>query len=632
MATIAAGNSLYIYRLLADKIGFNRQTLLSRFEEVFSADEIDPFDLDCSNVREVLENLPDYIEIITFKKGNTYAIVKPYQKWDEVLKRLDAGVTDNGNSAKKSNGRPNNKNHQGANRNPWKSGQTKDPRPIKPGSKKKRIKQTESITPHKEKDIQAIPEVDTDTQVKPEHEELSQSADKEQELPQTNIEVSNDQNIDNETIYQGNNVLIDHNINPIESTKSNVDDIDKAKANPIIEVIPSDHTSIINDKLQGLPESFFEQVYVKGGPLLILNQILPVGIDIIGVLEQDWRAARGSGVFKGSRSEVTYPLRYLRADGSPIEITMRRMPVHSYGKKWAITQVDGDDGSTGLHEAIEVGGAPQQEIGAWHALLPASRRQKSLGLNTIRELSEFAVLGTWDSFIDSLASRVQPEKWSTPGKVGNNALLSEYIADTFHRVLSQDRLMVANDRSIAAFNTGLYSRSHDDIYACFSPHEGDIAWQFMGFTTARVGVSGTIDELGKQLIEKLDHLPRAATYIDDLSDISISDTTPVELSDDISGRMGDQMRIAFERTVNCVRNNWRLATPAYIPSDNKTVLLLPLSLDDDGRTDCAMVLEHIKGEQDRYCGICLAPLVNAYACARVVSSELPTWLNKGIRS
>ena len=69
---------------------------------------------------------------------------------------------------------------------------------------------------------------------------------------------------------------------------------------------------------------------------------------------------------------------------------------------------------------------------------------------------------------------------------------------------------------------------------------------------------------------------------------------------------------AFEE----VRRNPRLATPAYDPVANEVRLLVP----DNGR---ALALAPTS---DGYKAVATLELADAYACARVVGSELPGWL------
>ena len=68
-----------------------------------------------------------------------------------------------------------------------------------------------------------------------------------------------------------------------------------------------------------LPQNFSAEL------LNMLYRILPLDEDVMALLDEDWRVARSTGSLSGTRSKVSFPLRYLREDGStPVEVTLRR--------------------------------------------------------------------------------------------------------------------------------------------------------------------------------------------------------------------------------------------------------------------------------------------------------------------
>ena len=90
MPRITPGNRLYLYKLLSREIGVGKQTMLSRVEEVLAADDIMPCDLGCESLRELLEQLNDFVRLTVFKKGRVYATILPREDWDELLRQDEA--------------------------------------------------------------------------------------------------------------------------------------------------------------------------------------------------------------------------------------------------------------------------------------------------------------------------------------------------------------------------------------------------------------------------------------------------------------------------------------------------------------------------------------------------------------
>ena len=428
------------------------------------------------------------------------------------------------------------------------------------------------------------------------------------------------------------------------------------------------------------PQSFPADVHCSDALLRMLYQVLPVEADVMQVLDEDWRVARSTSTLSGTRAKVTFPLRYLREDGSgPVELTLRRASKPIAGKRWNLAYVDGDDGSGTTHAAAGVEGLPAMDEGAWSDLSGGKRLSEPL--SPARELAQFAVLGTWDSFLGTLATMATPERWSFPGEgVGHASrygILREYITVTFHHVMEQGLLGVDPEHAFAAFNTGLITPFAQDIFACFTEHKGDIPWEFAGFATAGAG------ELGARLAAELNPLPQAPQYLRSLADVTpergrlvLLDTEALLsrqlgrlprafLTEQLEGntiarevleqelneaqatggmdresvtllartiksdpglyrRMSRALDDAVNLALTRARVSYRIAAPVYDPADNRTKLLLPLCLVNDAQVDCALVLA--RQQSGNYQGAAVLSLPRAYACARVVSAEQPSWL------
>ena len=76
------GNRLYLYQLLSTKIGIGRQVPLSQVEELLDKDGIDAMGLGYEGVRELVEELDDFMRLTVFKKGRVYATVTAHEAFD----------------------------------------------------------------------------------------------------------------------------------------------------------------------------------------------------------------------------------------------------------------------------------------------------------------------------------------------------------------------------------------------------------------------------------------------------------------------------------------------------------------------------------------------------------------------
>ena len=436
--------------------------------------------------------------------------------------------------------------------------------------------------------------------------------------------------------------------------------------------------------LADYPQSISRDVFCPTAILSTLSRILPVQVDLMAVLDEDWSAARAMGTVCGSRSRAVFPLRYLREDGSqPVELTLKRTGKPGLNMRWAVALVDGDDGTGDMHETASLEGLPVADQGAWSDLGTPSPAG-SQAADPIREFATFASISTWDAMLGDLARMVAPERWSYPGtEVTPSAagatrygILREYLVVTFHRVRAQGKLGTSPAGDFAAFNTGLATPSGDDVFACFEPCRVNTPWRFAGFALAGSG------DLGRRITSELGCIPQAATYLTSLDDVVPQPDARVALDfhtllDDCLGRlprgflrdaladmegpcgmldrMGDtslpvaqrteaQVRLArfitgtpavyrrltralddaVDAAIAACRRNYRLAVPVFDPAADAMKLLLPLCLVNDRQADVALVVQ--RQPSGIWQGTRFVSLPRAYVSARVVSAEQPQWL------
>lgn len=409
----------------------------------------------------------------------------------------------------------------------------------------------------------------------------------------------------------------------------------------------------------------------------MLTRMLPIDEDLMCVLDEDWRVARATGTASGSRNLVTFPLRYLQEDGTaPVTVTIRRTSRPGDARRWHLTLVDGDDGSGNVHMAVGIEGLPQAEGGCWAQLAPASSAGTPKA-DPARDLAQFMEIGSWDTMLGALARAAAPERWNYPGEgVGKESrygILRDYLASTLARLRANGGVVTSPDGTLAAFDTGLATPMDEELYAVLSPTGTDIPWHLDGFATAGDG------ELGSRLTAHLAELPPRACYLERIDDVVLRDGALVipdyksllganierlplgfvaslvagtdaqapldrlaaagpaeraaarrDLSRAIEGEPGRYRRAcralddAIDLSLRRARRSYRHVAPAFDAALGRKLMLLPLALVDDTSIDCALVLELMPS--GAYQAAAVASLSRAYAAARVVSEQLPSWL------
>lgn len=684
MPRITPGNRLYLYKLLSSTLGTNRQALLSRVEEVLLEDGIEPQDLGKDDVQSLMEALSEFVRLTVFKKGRVYATVVPNEEYDSYLER--AGQSGSGSTGEK-----------GGKGKPWKRRKgSHDPKPTKP-----RHVEKPAPTPEPEPETITVPEAAPEPSPEPSPAEAPEESD-ETQVDTTESEIR-EQPAPETPASSGINLTITYD--PYEDMEADLAAAAKAQPTapvpaaapapvtpaptpvsapaPVAAPAPIPATQPLPH--QNLPERFSEEVHCKDELLRVLYQKLPIDADVTRTLDEDWRVARSTGTLSGTRSRVTFPLRYLHEDGSgPVEVTIRRTSRPTSGKQWSLALVDGDDGTGAVHEQVGLEGLPAADEGAWSDLSGASQQGTGAAATSpLREFAQFAVIGSWERTLGTLATMAAPERWNFPGEgVGGPSrygILREYLIVTFHRAVEQGRIATATDGSLAAFNTGLLTPFGEDVYAVFSPNAGDIPWKLDGFATAGSG------ELGARLAATLPELPQPASYLERVEDVVcqpghmlILDTEALLgekvgrlprafLADQLAGsaeashllrdgmeagdgrlgrsacrelaraikadpslyrRMARALQDATTLSLRLAQASYRMAAPAFDPATGTMRLLLPLCLVDDGVADCAMSLELMPS--GAYRGAAILSLPRAYACARVVSRDQPAWLSPEI--
>lgn len=589
MAKITAGNALYLYRLLGRELGVGKQTSMARVAEVLEADGIWPEDLGCADVRALCEALTDFAKVTAFKKGQVFVTVMRNEELDRMLERA---------------GEPTAAEKAASKGKPWKHRKgAKAVKPQKPRHVEKPVAEP-AAEPAPDLAPEPMPEPVTGPAPEPvaepaadEEPQAEAAVEKTAEAeaasePATKVEVASEPAAEPapepEPAPQAEpepepapvapepsiklTITFDPDPEPEPVPATEPESVSTAAPTPEPAPAPARPERAHAD----LPQDFYADVRCPDEQLSTLYQLLPADVDPMATLEEDFRLARSTHALEGTRSNVTFPLRYQRADGSPVTVTLRRTARAQAGKHWTLAEVTGD-----APETVGLEGLSRRVEGAWRAF--ASDEDAAAATSPEDELARYAVLGSWDKLLADLAGAAEAENWGSDLHV-----LKDYLAMTFHRERLQGRLAVTDDGSSAAFDTGLLSPEGEPICAVLEPRDGDIAWELACFSTNACARAASYGEA-----------PSVQTVIDAL----------------LAANTMDLRRLAQR-----LARNPRTMTLAYDAVANEIRVLLP------GKNDALVV--DLSGNAAQVTGH--VSLEDAYSCARVVSSDQPGWLAAGL--
>lgn len=562
MAKITAGNALYLYRLLGRELGVGKQTSMARVAEVLEADGIWPEDLGCADVRALCEALTDFAKVTAFKKGQVFVTVMRNEELDRMLERA---------------GEPTAAEKAASKGKPWKH--RKGAKAVKP-QKPRHVEKPVAVEPEPEPEPAAVAEEEplaeavvekiagVEVASEPVIEPASEPVEEPEPIPQAEPEPAPAAPEPSIKLT----ITFDPDPEPEPAPATEPEPVSPVAPTPAPAPVPARHERAHAD----LPQDFYADVRCPDEQLSTLYQLLPADVDPMATLEEDFRLARSTHALEGTRSNVTFPLRYQRSDGSPVTVTLRRTARAQAGKHWTLAEVTGD-----APETVGLEGLSRRVEGAWRAF--ASDEDAAAATSPEDELARYAVLGSWDRLLADLAGAAEAENWGTDLHV-----LKDFLTMAFHRERLQGRLAVTDDGSSAAFDTGLLSPEGEPICAVLEPRDGDIAWELACFSTNACARAASYGET-----------PSVQTVIDAL----------------LAANSMDLRRLAQR-----LARNPRTMTLAYDAVANEVRVLLP------GKSDALVV--DLSGNAAQVTGH--VSLEDAYSCARVVSSDQPGWLAAGL--
>ena len=566
MAKITAGNALYLYQLLGRELGVGKQTSMARAAEVLEADGIWPEDLGCVDVRALCEALTDFTKVTAFKKGQVLVTVMRNEELDRMLERA---------------GKPTAAEKAASKGKPWKH--RKGVKAVKP-QKPRHVEKPATV--------ESVVEPAPDLAPKPVSEPVTEPVAEEEPQAEAAVEKTTEAEV---TFEAATKVEVASEpaaepepepapAAPEPSIKLTImfdpDPDPEPEPAPVSAAIPTPAPAPAPARPErahaDLPQDFYADVRCPDEQLSTLYQLLPADVDPMATLEEDFRLARSTHALEGTRSNVTFPLRYQRADGSPVTVTLRRTARAQAGKHWTLAEVTVD-----APETVGLEGLSRRVEGAWRAF--ASDEDAAAATSPEDELARYAVLGSWDRLLADLAGAAEAENWGTDLHV-----LKDFLTMTFHRERLQGRLAVTDDGSSAAFDTGLLSPEGEPICAVLEPRDGDIAWELACFSTNACARAASYGEA-----------PSVQTVIDALLAANSMDLR--RLAQRLA-RNPRTMALAYDAVADEVR--------VLLPGKNDALVV-------DLADNTAQITGHVS-------------LEDAYSCARVVSSDQPGWLAAGL--
>lgn len=256
-------------------------------------------------------------------------------------------------------------------------------------------------------------------------------------------------------------------------------------------------------------------------------------------------------------------------------------------------------------------------------------------------LFDFSYCQSFEDKIDKLANMADDENW-TRGTTKNDVLFN-YIRHTYKRLSAlynnastdEERnkwFYISADKNIACFNTGLFTKNFNKIFALFYKNsaQNKQPYWFKGF----------FEESSFELIT-ISNLPEKASYFSDITEVIFDSSCTLRVNlNHILGDAENYNRIpeeyrknrnlptlfsgAIELAKKRIAANYNIAVPQYY--EGCIQFLIPISLGEDlSHTDLVLAVSRY----DRvYIGKTCLTMDMAYNNARLIAKPETPWINK----
>lgn len=224
----------------------------------------------------------------------------------------------------------------------------------------------------------------------------------------------------------------------------------------------------------------------------------------------------------------------------------------------------------------------------------------------------------WNKYTEQLSKIANTENWSN-STYPNKGILANYIVKTYNKLTSEKKITIGQD--YALFNTGLFNKYYDQIYA----YQSGIEIQFLtGYELGRIGIKERPERANyfeKPELLLFDwHYPIDVHYTHILDDEKNKQRLPKEFLD--SANKINILNGALDSMKKKVSANYKLAVPQYY--EGKIQLLLPLCLMSDDKPDIAIA---VTKKENSYQGHTCLTLDMAYNNARLIAKPESNWLS-----
>ena len=253
------------------------------------------------------------------------------------------------------------------------------------------------------------------------------------------------------------------------------------------------------------------------------------------------------------------------------------------------------------------------------------------------KIYQFAYLPNYQQKIEDLVQLARKERWDYLNDKQSmpHQILVNYINHTFMRLVElqadhPDKNYVFQDENTFCFDTGLFTKNFEPIYALFIPNnpKKKQKWKLKGFY-----------KKSAYELRGIGQLPDRASYFDDFEDL-IYDTR-LDLRVNIDHILDDEenkkripekyrdsdnlpmmfMGLALEYAKIRIKENYKAAVPQYF--NGKIQFLIPISLGDPSVVDLSLA---VGKEGGVYTGHTCLTLDMAYNNARLIAKPESDWL------
>lgn len=224
----------------------------------------------------------------------------------------------------------------------------------------------------------------------------------------------------------------------------------------------------------------------------------------------------------------------------------------------------------------------------------------------------------WNKYTEPLSKIIDDkENWSNT-TYPNNGILANYIVKTYDKLTSEKKIIIG--KNYALFNTGLFDKYYDQIYAYQSGKEISF---LTGYELGEIGVKERPEKANyfeqPELLLFDWHYPIDVHYKHILDDENNQKRLPKEFLK--SSNKINILNGALDSMKKKVSANYKLAIPQYY--DGKIQLLLPLCLMSDDKPDIALA---VTKKENSYQGHTCLTLDMAYNNARLIARPESNWL------